>query len=368
MTTDGLQDPPLAPFGPTLHNEAKPMIERDEGLDPETVSQPDAQEPERQFEAGLRPTRLQEFVGQEKLKENLDVLIAAAKGRNEPVEHVLLYGNPGLGKTTLAHVIAQEMGANIRVTSGPALERVGDLAAILSNLGRGDVLFIDEIHRMNRTIEEVLYPAMEDYALDLVVGKGPTARTLRLNLEKFTLIGATTRLSLLSSPLRDRFGATYHLNFYEEPDIAAILARSSSLLETEADTEALSMLAGRSRRTPRIANRLLRRVRDVAQVKGEGRITVPVSEQALSMLEVDTLGLDRIDRHILETLITSFGGGPVGLSTLAAATQEELETIEDVHEPYLIQVGMLARTPRGRVATERAYQHLGLDGFAPKSE
>ncbi len=340
------------------------MIERDQPIEPGVV-EPQAAEPEQQFEAGLRPQRLDEFVGQQNLKDNLNVLIAAAKHREEPVEHVLLYGNPGLGKTTLAHVIAREMGANLRITSGPALERVGDLAAILSNLGKGDVLFIDEIHRMNKTIEEVLYPAMEDYALDLVVGKGPTARTLRLALEKFTIIGATTRLSMLSAPLRDRFGATYHLNFYEEGDIHQILTRSARLLNVEADTDAIQLLSTRARRTPRIANRLLRRVRDVAQVKGDGRVTSASAQEGLTMLEVDALGLDRVDRYLLSTIIEKFRGGPVGLSTLAASTQEELETIEDVHEPYLIQVGMLARTPRGRVVTDLAYKHLGLDGTAP---
>jgi Holliday junction DNA helicase RuvB len=333
------------------------MIERDEEAG--VVADPGADLPEREFEVGLRPQRLADFVGQAGIKENLGVLLDAAKGRGEPVEHVLLYGNPGLGKTTLAHVIGNEMGAQVRVTSGPALERVGDLAAILSNLGKGDVLFIDEIHRLNKTIEEVLYPAMEDYALDLVVGKGPTARTLRLGLEKFTIIGATTRLSLLSSPLRDRFGATFHLNFYEPGDIEAILARSARLLNVEAQPEAISLLSSRSRATPRVANRLLKRIRDFAQVKADGRIDVPVAEAALKMLDVDQHGLDRVDRHILSTLIEKFRGGPVGLSTLAAATQEEIETLEEIHEPYLIQLGLIDRTPRGRMATEGAYRHLG---------
>lgn len=339
------------------------MIQRDEmELPQENEERPvaaGADEPERIFEVGLRPQSLDEFIGQQSLKDNLTILIEAARGRGEPIEHVLLYGNPGLGKTTLAHIIAKETGAQIRVTSGPALERVGDLAAILSNLGKGDVLFIDEIHRLNKTIEEILYPAMEDYALDLVVGKGPTARTLRLNLEKFTIIGATTRLSLLSSPLRDRFGMTYRLNFYEEDDIKKILERSGKILGIETEPDAIHELAKRSRRTPRIANRLLRRVRDFAAVKSNGRITKPTTEEALKMLEVDEHGLDQVDRRLLEVIIEKFNGGPVGISTLAAATQEEAETIEDVYEPFLIQLGFLQRTPRGRMATPKAYEHLG---------
>ena len=320
-----------------------------------------ADAPERDFEVGLRPQTLAEFVGQQALKDNLNVVIEAAKKREEPLEHVLLYGNPGLGKTTLANIISNELGAQIRITSGPALERVGDLAAILSNLGKGDVLFIDEIHRMNRTIEEVLYPAMEDYALDIVVGKGPTARTLRLGLERFTIIGATTRLSLLSSPLRDRFGMTYHLNFYEHDDIGKIVERSAKLLNVEAEPDAIRLLAERSRRTPRIANRLLRRVRDFAQVRADGRVTRQVAEDALAMLNVDQHGLDDVDRRLLRTIVEKFQGGPVGLSTLAAATQEEIDTIEEVYEPFLLQLGLIARTPRGRVATDAAYKHLGLD-------
>jgi Holliday junction DNA helicase RuvB len=284
----------------------------------------------------------------------------AAKKRSEPLEHILLYGNPGLGKTTLAHIIAREMGANVRITSGPALERVGDLAAILSNLAKGDVLFIDEIHRMNKTIEEVLYPAMEDYALDLVVGKGPSARTLRLGLEPFTIIGATTRLSLLSSPLRDRFGSTFHLNFYNEEDMARIVARSAGILEVAIDSPASKAIADRARRTPRIANRLLKRVRDFAQIKHDGAITENIANDALTMMSIDPLGLDNVDRHLLRTLIEKFQGGPVGLGTLAAATQEETETIEEIYEPFLLQLGFLERTPRGRVATSRAYSHLGI--------
>ncbi|HBR80244.1 TPA: Holliday junction branch migration DNA helicase RuvB [Candidatus Uhrbacteria bacterium] len=338
------------------------MIQRNDPAieTPERTVDAGADEPERAFEVGLRPQSLAEFVGQNALKANLSILMDAAKGRGEPIEHVLFYGNPGLGKTTLAHIISKEMEAQIKITSGPALERVGDLAAILSNLQKGDILFIDEIHRLNKTIEEVLYPAMEDYALDLVVGKGPTARTLRLNLEKFTIIGATTRLSLLSSPLRDRFGMTYHLNFYENEDMEKILKRSGQILGVETEPEAVSELAKRSRRTPRIANRLLRRVRDFAAVKSDGRITKPTAEEALKMLEIDEHGLDQVDRHILQTLIQKFNGGPVGLGTLAAATQEEADTIEDVCEPFLIQLGFLQRTPRGRVATEKAYEHLGV--------
>ncbi len=336
------------------------MIERDETNVPEKerIVTDDASSEERTFEVGLRPQSLADFVGQNELKENLNIFLGAAKKREEPIEHVLLYGNPGLGKTTLAHIIANEMNAQIKVTSGPALERVGDLAAILSNLNEGDILFIDEIHRMNKTIEEVLYPAMEDFALDIIVGKGPTARTLRLALDKFTIIGATTRLSLLSSPLRDRFGVTHHLNFYTNEDIGKIVSRSAGLLNVETHPEAINLLSTRSRRTPRIANRLLRRVRDFADVRANGTITKEVCGDALQMLNIDHHGLDQTDRHILETIIEKFNGGPVGLSTVAAATQEEIQTIEDVHEPFLLQLGFLARTPRGRVATEHAYKHL----------
>ncbi len=314
---------------------------------------------EQTAEISLRPSRLDEFVGQDDLKTNLSIFIDAAKARNEPIEHLLLYGNPGLGKTTLAHIIGAEMGANVRVTSGPALERVGDLAAILSNLSRGDVLFIDEIHRMNHNIEEVLYPAMEDFALDIVVGKGPSARTLRLNLEPFTIIGATTRLSLLSAPLRDRFGSTLHLSFYSDDDIAKILHRSAKILGLAMDDATAATIACRARKTPRIANRLLKRVRDVAQIRHNGVLTPDVAREALALLAIDDLGLDPVDRHLLLTLIEKFNGGPVGLGTLAAATQEETETIEEVYEPYLLQLGFLERTPRGRVATARAYTHLG---------
>lgn len=323
------------------------------------LTQKTASPPEQEVEVGLRPQTLDDFLGQEHLKDNLRIMIGAAKKRESPLEHVLFYGNPGLGKTTLAHVLANEMGVPVRVTSGPALEKAGDLAAILSNLQKGEMLFIDEIHRLNKMIEEILYPAMEDHVLDIIVGKGPTARTLRLNLEQFTIVGATTRLSLLSSPLRDRFGAVYHLPFYEEEDVSQILMRSAGLLEVPLERQAAHMLAERARRTPRIANRLLRRVRDFAEVKGDGKIDKKTAEAALELFRIDAFGLDRVDRHILETLIETFNGGPAGLNAIAAATQEELATIEDVHEPFLLQIGMLRRTPRGRVATPKAYKHLG---------
>lgn len=322
--------------------------------------EPKEQNDDQVFDMTLRPKVLNEYIGQEQIKENLKIFIDAAKKRNEPIEHVLLYGSPGLGKTTLAHVIANEMGAQIRVTSGPAIERAGDLAAILTNLSEGDILFIDEIHRLNKVIEEVLYPAMEEYALDLVIGKGPGARTVRLNLPRFTIIGATTKVSMISSPLRDRFGTTYHLNFYKNEDIEKIIKRSAKLLNIESNDEAAKLLAGRARCTPRVANRILKRVRDYAEVKANGIITVELARDALKMLGVDQFGLDQIDRQILETIITKFAGGPVGLNTLSAATGEEEATIEEVYEPYLLQLGFLNRTPRGRTATETAYQHLGI--------
>lgn len=337
------------------------MIEAENLGENDEVTKTQEENPEeRQFEAGLRPQTLNDFIGQAELKEGLRIFIDAAKKRDEPLEHVLFYGNPGLGKTTLAHIIGNEMGATVRITSGTALERVGDLAAILSNLKRGDILFIDEIHRLSRAIEEVLYPAMEDYALDLVVGKGPSARTLRLGLEKFTVIGATTRLSLISAPLRDRFGAVHHLPFYRHEEMAQIIARSGSLLGVSIDEPTSHAIATRSRHTPRIANRLLKRVRDFADVKNDGLITPSIAESALNMLGVDPLGLNYGDRRILETIITTFRGGPVGLSTIAAAVQEELATVEEVHEPFLLQIGFLERTPRGRMATKRAYEHLNL--------
>ena len=325
---------------------------------PKPITSAHASKEEEQIERTLRPQSLEAFIGQGKLKENLSISIEAAKSRNEPIEHVLFYGNPGLGKTTLAHILAKEIGAQIRVTSGPSLERVGDLAAILSNLGAGDVLFIDEIHRMNKTIEEVLYPAMEDFALDIIVGKGPTARTMRLNLEPFTIIGATTRLSLLSSPLRDRFGMIHELRFYEDDEIEAILNQNASRLEIDMHPDAKSRIAKRARKTPRIANRLLRRVRDYAQVKGDGSITDMIASDALAMLDIDELGLDAADRHILETIMQKFAGGPVGLTSIAAASQQEVQTIEDVIEPFLLQLGLLQRTARGRITTKAAYDHL----------
>lgn len=325
----------------------------------ERIVLPDLQESERTFDTALRPKNLGEFVGQTRLKENLRILLQAAKGRKEPCEHLLFYGPPGLGKTSLAHVIANEMEAHIKITSGPALERVGDLAAILTNLEEGDILFIDEIHRMNRSIEEVLYPAMEDYALDIIIGKGPSARTLRLDLKRFTIIGATTRLSLLSGPLRDRFGMTFHLDFYAPEEMHQILQRSAVLLDIVSDTNALEHIAKRCRCTPRIGNRLLKRVRDYAQVMADGALTNDVVERALTQLDVDHRGLDEHDRRILHVLANTFHGGPVGLATLAAAAAEEMDTLEEVIEPFLLREGLLARTPRGRMATDAAYQHLG---------
>jgi len=317
---------------------------------------------EEEVEKTLRPKILKEFIGQENIKKNLDIALQAAKKRNEPIEHVLLYGPPGLGKTTLAHIIANETGKYIHATSGPAIERAGDLAALLTNLQEGDILFIDEIHRMNKIIEEVLYPAMEEFKIDIIVGKGPSARTLKLDLPHFTLIGATTRLSLLSSPLRDRFGLIHRLNFYDDRDIKDIITRSSKLLSIAIDVNASSVLAKRSRKTPRIANRLLKRVRDFCEVKGDGYITEAVVNDALLLLQIDELGLDETDRKILEIIIEKFHGGPVGLNTIAAAISEEQETIAEIYEPFLMQAGLLARTPRGRVATETAYTHLD---FAP---
>jgi Holliday junction DNA helicase RuvB len=316
---------------------------------------------EKAFDLTLRPKDLKEFVGQQKIKDNLHIFMAAAKGRKEPIEHVLLYGPPGLGKTTLAHIISNEMGVNIRVTSGPALERSGDLAAILTNLEDGDILFIDEIHRLNKVIEEILYPAMEEYALDIVIGKGPSARTLRLDLPHFTIVGATTKISLLSSPLRDRFGNIYHLSFYQDDEIGQILNRSAKILKVDIENQACGQIAARARKTPRIANRLLKRVRDFAQVKADGKVNQVTTKQALAMLDIDEFGLDEIDRKILEIIITKFSGGPVGLNTIAAATGEEMATIEDVYEPFLIQIGMLKRTPQGRVTTKNAYKHLSLE-------
>ncbi|MFC2035114.1 Holliday junction branch migration DNA helicase RuvB [Chloroflexota bacterium] len=312
------------------------------------------------LDTSLRPRCLDDFTGQGKVKDNLNIAIVAAKGRDEPLDHHLLYGPPGLGKTTLAYIIAAEMGVSIRITSGPAIERSGDLAAILTNLHNQDILFIDEIHRLNRAVEEVLYPAIEDFALDLVIGKGPGAKSLRLKLPAFTLIGATTRFALLSPPLRDRFGAVYRLDFYDQTSIETILKRSTRILGIEAETGGLEEIARRSRGTPRVANRLLKRVRDYAQVMADGVATQAVAVEALSKLEVDPTGLDEIDHKVLNTIIDKFSGGPVGLDTIAASISEEADTIMDVYEPYLLQLGFLERTPRGRVATQLAYQHLGL--------
>jgi len=322
------------------------------------------------METSLRPRRLADYIGQDKVKENVKIAIAAAQGRGEPLDHVLLYGPPGLGKTTLAYILASEMGVSIRVTSGPAIERAGELAAILTNLKSHDVLFIDEIHRLSRAVEEILYPAMEDFALDLIIGKGPGARSLRLTLPPFTLIGATTRYALLSPPLRDRFGAVYRLDFYDQAALETILKRSASILQVQADAAGLSEIARRARGTPRVANRLLKQVRDYAQVKADGVISQAVAIEALARLEVDHLGLDEVDHKVLRAIIEKFGGGPVGLDTIAAAISEESDTIMDVYEPYLLQLGFLERTPRGRLATRLAYEHLGLPyekGQTPQS-
>ena len=316
--------------------------------------------PEDMAELSLRPKKLSEYIGQHKVKANLRILLDAAKQRREPLDHVLLYGPPGLGKTTLASIIAAEMGGHFRITSGPALERPGDVVSILTNLDEGDVLFIDEIHRLNRVIEEALYPAMEDYAVDFIIGKGPSARTMRLDLKRFTLVGATTRLGLISSPLRDRFGVHFNLEFYDQRSLVEIVTRSAALLHLDLDLEGAEEVARRSRGTPRVANRLLKRVRDFAQMRANGVANREVADQALAMLEVDALGLDASDRRLLETVIVKFNNGPVGLDTLAAATNEERDTIEDVYEPFLLQLGFIQRTPRGRVATRLAYEHLGI--------
>jgi len=319
-----------------------------------------------QFEAGLRPRTLDAYVGQERLRENLEVSIAATRQRSEALDHVLLYGPPGLGKTTLAYVIANELGVQIRTTAGPVLERPGDLAAILTNLKEHEVLFIDEIHRMSPVIEEILYPAMEDYELDIVIGQGPSARSVKVPLQRFTLIGATTRAGLLTSPLRARFGIVHRLDFYRDVDLQEIVRRSAGIFEVPIDGDATAEIARRSRGTPRVANRLLRRVRDFAQVRADGAITRPVALQALELLEVDTNGFDEADRRLLRAIIDKFGGGPVGLNSIAAAISEEKEAIEDIYEPFLIQIGFLDRTPRGRVATARAYDYFGM--LAPDRE
>ena len=313
------------------------------------------------IEKGLRPSSLDQYVGQEKAKNNLKIFIEAAKSRNEPLDHVLFYGPPGLGKTTLSTIIANEMGVNIKITSGPAIEKPGEMAAILNNLSENDILFIDEIHRLNRQVEEVLYPAMEDYSIDIMIGKGQGARSIRLNLPKFTLVGATTRAGLLTAPLRDRFGVINKLEFYTIDELKQIIIRSAGLLNVEIDEQGAVEMARRSRGTPRLANRLLKRVRDFAQVKYDGKITYEVANDALNLLEVDKLGLDKGDRSILETIIYKFAGGPVGLDTLAAALGEDAGTLEDVYEPYLIQNGFIQRTPRGRVVTDFAYTHIGVE-------
>lgn len=319
-------------------------------------------------EKSLRPKSLRDYIGQENVKQNLSISIEAALRRHEPLDHLLLYGPPGLGKTTLAGIIAAEMGQNIRITSGPAIEKAGDLASILTNLADGDVLFIDEIHRLSRSVEEVLYRAMEDYALDIMIGKGPTARSIRLDLPRFTLVGATTRAGLLSAPLRDRFGILFRLELYTPEELSSIVRRSAGILNVKAQPEGILEIARRSRGTPRLANRMLRRVRDFAQIRGDGVITSEVACQALDLLDVDALGLDRVDRTMLTTMMDKFAGGPVGLETLSAMTGEDASTIEDVYEPYLMQLGFLMRTPRGRVVMPAAYTHLGRKPAAPADE
>jgi Holliday junction DNA helicase RuvB len=329
-------------------------------VDDRDITTPEKSEEDSGFEFTLRPQSFEEFVGQDKIKSNLGVFIQAALKRDEPLDHVLFYGPPGLGKTTLAHIISSELNVGIKPTSGPVIERAGDLAAILTNLSDSDVLFIDEIHRLPRVVEEILYPAMEDYKLDLIIGQGPNARTLKINLPRFTLVGATTRTGLLTSPLRERFGVINRLDFYPPEDLEHIVMRSASLMGIEIQEDAASLIASRSRGTPRIVNRLLRRIRDFAEVRGDGTIDIAISNEALDALEVDSMGLDEMDRKLLATLIENFGGRPVGIETLSASLREDKDTIEDVYEPYLLRVGMIERTQRGRLATRTAYEHLGL--------
>ncbi len=336
------------------------MIERAQQKKKRLISPEETVEVKDELEIGLRPQKLVDYIGQDEIKMNLGIFMEAAKKRQEPLEHVLLHGPPGLGKTTLAHIIAHEMGVNIRVTSGPALEKQGDLASIITNLRENDILFIDEIHRLKPVIEEVLYTAMEDFGIDIIIGKGPSARSMRLKLPKFTLIGATTKMSMLSSPLRDRFGYLFSLDFNEYVHIEEIIMRSAQVLDSKITKEAATRLALSARQTPRIANRLLKRVRDFAHVKNEAEISLDLVEKSLEALRIDTYGLDKIDREILKTIIEKFEGGPVGLNTIAAATSEEQDTIESIYEPYLLKLGFLDRTPRGRIVTRRAYDHLGI--------